>query len=148
MTADFGYRRFHPVSTAWSVLWAYKCERRQISDLAALFFGCGERIWLIPNSRKLVIPGPATNETFPLGRTSRRHARALGDNRAVLRLRGVIVFNFGACLYATAQGAVFAYLVLFARDVLAASPGIASLCLGMRIQLRRPDAWRGASSAT
>lgn len=55
----------------------------------------------------------------------------IGNISAVLRLRGVIAFNFGACLYATAQGAVLAYLVLFTRDVLAASPGIASLCLGV-----------------
>ncbi len=55
----------------------------------------------------------------------------VGDIRAVLRLRGVIIFNFGACLYAAAQGAFLAYLVLYARDVLAVQPSMASLCLGI-----------------
>lgn len=59
-------------------------------------------------------------------------ARArIGDIPAVLRLRGVITFNLGACLYAAALGAFLAYLVLYARDVLAAQPSMASLCLGI-----------------
>lgn len=55
----------------------------------------------------------------------------LGDLRAVMRLRHVAIFNLGASLYAIVQGAVLAYLVLFARDGLGASASIASLCLGI-----------------
>ncbi len=57
-------------------------------------------------------------------------ARA-GDIREVLRLPPVVVFNFAAALYAAAQGATLAYLVLYAREVLGAGAGLASLCLGI-----------------
>ncbi|MCC6471795.1 MAG: MFS transporter [Alphaproteobacteria bacterium] len=53
------------------------------------------------------------------------------DLSAILRLRYVVIFNLGASLYAIAQGAVLAYLVLFARDALEASASLASLCLGI-----------------
>jgi len=63
----------------------------------------------------------------PTGTTPTR----LAEIGALLRLPGVIVFNVGACLYATAQTAFLTYLVLFARDALAASPAETSLCLGL-----------------
>jgi ACS family hexuronate transporter-like MFS transporter len=55
----------------------------------------------------------------------------LGDIRALLRLPRLALFNVAACLYAAGQTAFFAYLVLFARDAMAAPLALASLCLGI-----------------
>ena len=54
-----------------------------------------------------------------------------GDIRALLRLPRLALFNVAACLYAAGQAAFFAYLVLFARDAMAAPLALASLCLGI-----------------
>ncbi len=54
-----------------------------------------------------------------------------GDIRVVLQQPRLLTFNLAASLYALAQGAFLAYLVLFAGDVLAAPPAVASLCLGI-----------------
>jgi predicted MFS family arabinose efflux permease len=43
----------------------------------------------------------------------------------------ITTFNVAACLYATAQGGVFAYFVLFAREALLVQAPLASLCLGL-----------------
>ena len=53
------------------------------------------------------------------------------DMRALLRLPRLALFNVAACLYAAGQAAFFAYLVLFARDVMAAPLALASLCLAI-----------------
>lgn len=55
----------------------------------------------------------------------------LGDIRALLRLPRLALFNGAACLYAAGQAAFFAYLVLFARDAMAAPIALASACLGI-----------------
>jgi predicted MFS family arabinose efflux permease len=55
----------------------------------------------------------------------------LGEIRALLRMPSVTAFNIAACLYATAQGGVFAYFVLFAREDLLVAAPLASLCLGV-----------------
>jgi predicted MFS family arabinose efflux permease len=54
-----------------------------------------------------------------------------GDMRALLRLPRLGLFNAAACLYAAGQAAFFAYLVLFARDAVAAPLALASLCLAI-----------------
>ena len=55
----------------------------------------------------------------------------LGEIRGLLRMPNVTAFNVAACLYATAQGGVFAYFVLFAREDLLMEAPLASLCLGV-----------------
>jgi predicted MFS family arabinose efflux permease len=54
-----------------------------------------------------------------------------GDIRELLRLPRLALFNVAACLYAAGQAAFFAYLVLYARDAMAAPLALASLCLGI-----------------
>lgn len=53
------------------------------------------------------------------------------DLRALLRLPQLVYFNAGACVYGAGQSAFFAYLVLYAHDVLAAPLALASLCLAV-----------------
>ena len=50
------------------------------------------------------------------------------DLRALLRRRMLVAFNAGACLYAAAQGAFFAYLVLFVTDI-SGNAAYAAICL-------------------
>jgi len=52
-----------------------------------------------------------------------------GDILALLRLPRLAWFNAAACCYAIGQAAFFAWLVLFARDAMAASLALGSLCL-------------------
>jgi predicted MFS family arabinose efflux permease len=54
-----------------------------------------------------------------------------GDIRALLRLPRIALFNVGACFYAAGQTAFFAYLVLYARDALAAPLALAGLYLAL-----------------
>ena len=54
-----------------------------------------------------------------------------GDVRALLRLPRLALFNVASALYAAGQATFFAYLVLFARDAMAAPLALASLCLAI-----------------
>ena len=59
-------------------------------------------------------------------------ARArFSDLHALLRLPRLALFNIGLCLYAAAQAAFFAYLVLFARDALSLPARVAAACLAI-----------------
>lgn len=50
------------------------------------------------------------------------------DLRTLLRRRALVLFNAGSCFYAAAQGAFFAYLVLFVTDI-GANATFAAFCL-------------------
>jgi predicted MFS family arabinose efflux permease len=56
---------------------------------------------------------------------------SMADMRRLLRRSTLAWFNAAACLYAAAQSALFAYLVLFVHEVVGASVTLASLCLAM-----------------
>jgi predicted MFS family arabinose efflux permease len=53
------------------------------------------------------------------------------DVRALLRLPRLALFNVASGLYAAGQATFFAYIVLFARDAMAAPLALASLCLAI-----------------
>lgn len=55
----------------------------------------------------------------------------LTDIRAAILKPRLIVLNGASCLYAVAQSAFFAYLVLFVRDSLAAPAALAGSCLAV-----------------
>lgn len=101
--------------------------------IAALFVAAGQAGW-----RELALAVAAMTLLVGIGFLALRPARApdgrtapmrLGELRSLLRLPRLALFNGAACIYAAAQAAFFAYLVLFARDALAVTAAAASLCL-------------------
>ena len=101
--------------------------------IAALFVATGQAGW-----RELAMAVAAVTLLIGIGFLALRSARfaragvaptRLVDTRSVLVMPRLALFNAAACLYAGTPAAFFAYLVLFARDALAAPAAAASLCL-------------------
>lgn len=101
--------------------------------LAALLAASGVADWRQLAIGTAVIVGAAG---FALLAWRGAHASAplparLRDIKALLRVPRLASFNAGTAAFAIAQSAFFAYLVLYARDMLAVSAAVASTCLAI-----------------
>jgi predicted MFS family arabinose efflux permease len=145
VVCGIGYALVNPATARGVLMWFPRATRATAMSvkqtgvpgggaLAALLVAWGAGDWRVLAAALAIVSLLACLpfSTLPPAAQERSAATASWrDIRALLGVRHLLLFNVATCLYAMAQAAFFAYVVLYARDALTAPIAVTSVCLAL-----------------
>ena len=139
-----GYAFINPSTARAVLIWFPRTSRGTVMSLkqtgvpaggvvAAAIAATGQSDWraLMLAMSVVTVVAAASYAFLPVARQLESHAVRFVEILALMKLPRLAWFNLASAVYAFGQAAFFAYLVLYARDAVAASLAVASFCLAI-----------------